>query len=285
MAVACAGCGVTNREAGTLTTTRVSVRADPAIAGQVPVRIRSKGVLIVAEDATYAPDEFVASNGNTVVGMDADLGRAIAERLGLRPSIQNVPFDSIIPGLNAGKYDLGMSSFSDTKTREAVVDFVTYAIAGESFYVRASGGPELASLGDLCGHSVAAEKGTTEATDAVTQSMRCTKAAKRAVPVDIFPDQNYVNAALAARRVNVAFADTPVAAYAVKQSRGRFRLITGSIENAPYGIAIAKQSGLQQAVLGAVKTLIADGTYGAILRYWGLQRIAIGNPAINAAAG
>lgn len=278
-----AGCGVTNREAGTLTAAPVSVRADPGIAGQVPAHIRSKGVLIVAEDATYAPDEFVASNGNTVIGMDADLGRAIAERIGLRPSIQNVPFDSIIPGLNAGKYDLGMSSFSDTKAREAVVDFVTYAIAGESFYVSASGGLDIASMGDLCGHSVGAEKGTTEAADAVEQSTRCTRAGKRPVSVSIFPDQNYVNAALAARRIEAAFADTPVAAYAVKQSGGRFRLIPGSIENAPYGIAMAKESGLSQAVLGAVKSLIADGTYGRILRYWGLQRIAISNPAINAA--
>jgi polar amino acid transport system substrate-binding protein len=283
MAIVGAGCGVTNREEGTLTSARVGVRPDPTLAAHVPAQIRSKQVLIIAEDATYAPDEFVASNGNTVIGMDADLGKAIAERMGLRPSIQNVPFDSIIAGLNAGKYSLGMSSFSDTKARQAVIDFVTYAIAGESFYVRAPGGPDIASLADLCGHSVAAEKGTTEAADAVTQSTRCTMAGKRAVSVGIFPDQNYVNAALAARRVQVAFADTPVAAYAVRQSGGRFRLIPGSIANAPYGIAIAKHSGLQQTVLGAVKTLIADGTYGAILRYWGLQRIGIRNPAINAA--
>jgi len=283
VAAAGAGCGVTNEEAGTLTAARVTVPADPAIAGQVPAQFRSKGALIVAEDATYAPDEFVASNGNTVIGMDADLAKAIVDRMGLRPSVQNVPFDSIIPGLNAAKYDLGMSSFSDTKAREAVVDFVTYAIAGESFYVRAPRGPEITSLADLCGHSVAAEKGTTEAADAVTQSTRCTNAGKRAVSVSIFPDQNYVNAALAARRVEVAFADTPVAAYAVKQSGGRFRLIPGSIENAPYGVAIAKHSGLQRPVLDAVKSLIADGTYEAILRYWGLQRIGISNPTINAA--
>lgn len=283
VALLAGGCGVTNREGGTLTTAAVSVQADPAIAALVPAHIRSKAVLIVAADATYAPDEFVASDGKTVIGMDADLGRAIAERMGLRPSIENVPFDSIIPGLDAGKYDLGMSSFTDTKEREAVVDFVTYAIAGESFYVRTPGGPMIASLDDLCGHSVAAEKGTTEAADAVTQDTRCTRAGRPPVSVSIFPDQNYVNVALAARRVQVAFADTPVAAYAVTQSGGRFRLITGSIKNAPYGIAIAKNSGLQRAVLAAVRTLMADGSYRRILRYWGLQRVAISSPAINAA--
>ncbi len=155
--------------------------------------------------------------------------------MGLRPSIQNVPFDSIIPGLTAGKYDLGMSSFTDTRAREEVVDFVTYAIAGESFFVRASGGPEIASLDDLCGHTVGAEKGTTEAADAITQSTRCTRASKRPVSVSIFPDETGVNLALASRRIEVGFADTPVADFAVKQSGGRFRLISGSIKNAPYG--------------------------------------------------
>ena len=82
----------------------------------------------------------------TVIGMDADLAKAIAQLMGLTPNVQNVTFDSIIPGLAAGKYDLGMSSFTDTKEREKTVDFVTYLTAGTSFYVKADGGPDLTSL-------------------------------------------------------------------------------------------------------------------------------------------
>ena len=59
--------------------------------------------------------------------MDADLAKALGQVMGLKADVQNVTFDSIIPGLAAGKYDLGMSSFTDTKEREATVDFVTYA--------------------------------------------------------------------------------------------------------------------------------------------------------------
>jgi polar amino acid transport system substrate-binding protein len=284
-----AGCGSSNDNnnnngcGATLTAASFSVQADPAIAGQVPADVKSAGSLSVAADATYAPDEFIASDGHTVIGMDADLAKAIAQLMGLTANVQNIPFDSIIPGLAAGKYNLGMSSFTDTKEREQTVDFVTYAQAGESFFVNADGGPTINSLDDICGLKVGAEKGTTEADDATAQSKKCTDAGKPAVSVSVFPDENGVNLALSSGRVDAGFADTPPAAYAVKQSDGKFKLTGPSIANAPYGIAMAKDSGLQQPVLAAIKALIADGTYAKIFDYWGLSAGKIDNPTINGA--
>jgi polar amino acid transport system substrate-binding protein len=284
-----AGCGSSNNDNGsstggaTLTAASFSVQADPAIAGQVPADVKSSGSLSVAADATYAPDEFIASDGKTVIGMDADMAKAIAQVMGLTANVQNIPFDSIIPGLAAGKYDLGMSSFTDTKDREKTVDFVTYATAGSSFFVLADGGPDIASLDDLCGHKVGAEKGTTQADDATAQDKTCTAAGKPGVSVSVFPDENGVNLALSSGRVDVAMADTPPADYAVKQSDGKFKLTGQSYGNAPYGIAMAKDSGLAQPVLAAVKALMADGTYTKILDYWGISDDAITNPTINGA--
>src|SRR5213075_302848 len=137
----------------------------------------------VAADASYAPNEFIGSNGKTVEGMDADLAKALASVMGLKADVKNQTFDSIIPGLSAKKYDLGMSSFTDTKAREKVVDFVTYFSAGTSFYVKAQGGPTINTLADLCGHSVGVERGTTQATDATAQSSKCKSAVKAGVGV------------------------------------------------------------------------------------------------------
>ena len=282
-----AGCGSSNNNnstnGGTLTAASFNVQTDPAIASQVPASVKSSGSLSVAADATYAPDEFIASDGKTVIGMDADLSKAIAQLMGLTANVQNIPFDSIIPGLAAGKYDLGVSSFTDTKAREKTVDFVTYATAGSSFFVQASGGPNVASLADLCGHKVGAEKGTTQADDATAQGKKCTAAGKPGVTVSVFPDENGVNLALSSGRIDVAMADTPPAEYAVKQSDGKFKISGSSYGNAPYGIAMAKDSGLQQPVLAAVKALMADGTYKKILDYWGVSADAISNPTINGA--
>jgi polar amino acid transport system substrate-binding protein len=257
--------------------------ADKALAAQVPSKYKSKGSLTFAEDASYAPNEFVGSDGKTVVGMDADLANAIAGVLGLKANVTKATFDSIIPGLSSGKYDVGLSSFTDTKAREKVVDFVTYFSAGTSFYTKAQGGANVTGLSSLCGLSVAVEKGTTQQDDATKQGKTCTSAGKKGVNVQTYPDQNGANLALSSGRAQVGMADSPVAAYQVKKSNGQFKLVGKTYGTAPYGIALAKNSGLAKPFLGAVKKLIADGEYKKILTKWGIQAGAITNPTINGA--
>jgi polar amino acid transport system substrate-binding protein len=252
-----------------------------SIAAQVPAAVKAKGTLTVAADATYAPNEFIGPDGRTVVGMDADLAKAIGQVLGLKINIVNATFDTIIPGLASGKYDLGMSSFTDTLERQKTVDFVTYFIAGTSFYGKA-GGPGIASLASLGGHKVAVEKGTTQAADAQAQASKY-ESAGNPVTVEIFNDQNAVNLALSSGRADVAMADSPVAAYQVKQSNGTFKLSGKEYGTAPYGIAIPKDNGMAKPILAAVEHLMANGTYMKILDKWGIQSGAISDPKINGA--
>lgn len=173
---------------------------DAAIAATLPQAVKSKGSLTIALDATYAPDEFIASNGTTIIGMDADLAKAITQVLGLKATLVNATFSTIIPGLQSGKYDMGDSSFTDTLARQKVVDFVTYFQAGEGFYVK-SGAPGFNGLDSLCGHTVAVEDGTTEQTDAETQAKTCTKNGKTTVTVLSYGNQSQANLAVSSGRV------------------------------------------------------------------------------------
>jgi polar amino acid transport system substrate-binding protein len=278
-----AGCGGTSAStASPSPSPSPSVSRVSSIAAMVPASIKSKGTLTVAADATYAPNEFIAPDGHTVIGMDADLAKALGQVLGLKVTMVNATFDTIIPGLVSGKYDLGMSSFTDTKERQKTVDFVTYFKAGTSFYTQSSG-PDIKSLSDLCGHKVAVEKGTTQQADAQAQAARCKTAGKAAVTVEIYNDQNAVNLALSSGRAEVAMADSPVADYQVKKSGGTFKLSGSPYATAPYGIAIPKGSGMAKPVLAAVKHLMATGAYDKILARWGIQSGAITTPQINAA--
>jgi polar amino acid transport system substrate-binding protein len=284
--VALAGCGSSNDNGSTATSKATSSTgassgaAGSAVAGQVPAKYKNKGTLIVASDASYPPIESIGDDGKTIEGMDADLAKALASAMGLKADVRNATFDAIIPGLASGKYDLGMSAFSDTKEREKTVDFVTYFSAGTSFYVKAQGGPTVNTLADLCGKTVAVEKGTTQQTDAEAQSKKCgAKAAK----VLTFPDQNGANLALSSGRAQVGMADSPVAAFLVKQSNGQFKLVGKSYGFAPYGIAIPKNSGLAQPIKAALEELMKNGQYMSILKRWSIQSGAIDNPAINAA--
>ena len=291
VAVLAAGCGGSSKKASSTTTTAATTTTggtistpatDSTVAAQVPSKFKSK-TLVVAADATYAPNEFIGSNGKTVEGMDPDLGKALAAVMGIKVKVVNTSFDGIIPGLAAGKFDVGMSSFTDTKERQKTVDFVTYFQAGTSFYVKANGGPTINTLADLCGHSVGVERGTTQADDATAQSGKCKSAGKSGVKVAVYPDQNAANLAISSGRQQVGMADSPVAAYVVKQSNGQFKLTGKSYNTAPYGIAIPKGSGLAKPFLSALKVLMSDGTYKAILTKWGIADGAITNPKINGA--
>jgi polar amino acid transport system substrate-binding protein len=284
LALVAAGCGGSKKNAATTTTsaTTSSLVANSKIAAEVPAKLKSK-TFVVAADASYAPNEFIGSNGKTVVGWDPELAQALAAVMGVKVKVVNATFATIIPGLQSGKYDLGMSSFSDTKEREKVVDFVTYFTAGTSFYVKAQGGPAINTLADLCGHSVSVETGTTQLDDATAQNKKCKSEGKAGVKVEGFPDQNAANLALSSGRAQVGMADSPVAAYIVKQSSGKFKLSGKSYNNAPYGIAIPKGNGMAKPIEAALKELIANGTYMKILQKWGVQAGAIKNPQINAA--
>ena len=286
--LAIAGCGSSSSNTSSssptsTTSTSAGTGAVAAIAAKVPAAIKSKGTLVVGTEAQYAPNEFLASDGHTIIGMDPDLVRALAETMGLKAEFNDAQFEAIIPGIQAGRYDLGASSFTDTKEREKKVDFVTYFNAGISFYAKAGTNPGVESLKDLCGKTVGVEKGTVEQEESEAQSKACTKEGKKAVTVLSFPGQNQVNLAIASGRAAVGLADSPVVAYQIKQNKGQFTLVGKTYAFAPYGLAVPKNSGLAQPMLEALKELMANGKYKAILEKWGIAEGAISNPKINGA--
>ncbi len=254
-----------------------------AIAATVPSAVKSSGTWVVAMDATYAPDEFIAPDGTTIVGMDADLANAIAQVLGLKAKLVNATFDTIIPGIQSGKYGIGASSFTDTLARQKVVDFVDYFQAGEAYYVKSSTPPTFNGLASLCGHTVSVESGTTEQTDAQTQAKACTKAGKATVTVLSFGNQSQANLAVSSGRAEVGFADSQVAEYIVATSNGVFVNSGTPFSVAPYGLALPKGNGMTTPVQSAVNFLIANGVYHQILTKWGIQAGAVTSALINSA--
>ncbi len=255
----------------------------PSIAAMLPSSASSSGGFTVAVDASYPPNEYVDTDGSSLIGWDIDLGHALGQVLGVPFNFKNVTFDAIIPGLAAQKYQIGMSSFTDTKAREKVVDFVTYFKAGSSFYVKASGGADISGIDGICGHSVAVETGTTEQDDVTAQSTTCTNAGKPAVTVHAYPTQTAANLALSSGKADAVDADSVVSAYVVKTSNGQFKLSGKPYGVAPYGIALPKDSGLAKPVLAALQHLMKTGIYQQILHKWGVQFGAISNPGINQA--
>jgi polar amino acid transport system substrate-binding protein len=276
LAVVLAGCG--GSSSGGSQTVKTG-GANAAAVAKLSSELKSAGTIKVATDASYAPNEFFASDNKTIQGMDVDLGKAIGQELGLNFQFSNVSFDSIIGSLGT-RYDLGMSSFTDNKDREKVVDMVDYFSAGTSFMVSSSSSLNPSTVADLCGKKVAVEKGTTQLDDVTAQKKKC------ALTILAFPDQNGANLALQSGRADVVLADSPVNAYAAKQSNGQFKIVGQVYGTAPYGIAVpkgGKYAGFAEAIQLALKDLKSKGTYDQIMQKWGIQAGAVSDFTINGA--
>jgi polar amino acid transport system substrate-binding protein len=282
---ACGSSKKTTTSSAPATSQAPATSADPAIVKLVPAVIKSKGTLVVASDASYAPNEFIAPDGHTVIGMDPDLMKAIGALMGLKVQVLNIPFGSIIPGMLAHKYDAGASSFTDTKAREKQVDFVTYLDVGQAFLTKASNSYTPNTVADLCGHTVSVETATVEQDAANAQSKKCKSEGKPAIKLLVYQDQNGANLALASGRAEVDYADSPIIAYQVRKLGVNVRQSPSGkgFGVAPYGLALPKGNGMANAVLAAVKKLMANGTYTAILKKWQIEAASITNPVINGA--
>ncbi|MEV5707724.1 ABC transporter substrate-binding protein [Actinoallomurus sp. NPDC052274] len=254
---------------------------DAKLAALVPQAIQTKGEITVGTDATLAPKEFVAEDGKTIQGVDIDMVYAAAGVLGLKVRLQNLNFQSLIPAVTNGKFDLGNSSAAPTPEREKVLDFVTTDYSGESLLVRKEDAKTITGLGDLCGKTVAVVQGSLELTDAQDQNKKCTQAGKPAVTTQAFPDQSSANQSLGSGRTQVLFADYPVTAYQAEQSHGALVTVGPIIRAGLEAMFMKKGSGLAQPLVGAMNKLIADGTYAKILAKWGQQKSALTKSVVN----
>jgi polar amino acid transport system substrate-binding protein len=291
LVAALAGCGASGSgapaaapaSAGAAATSALpTATKDDALAAKVPQKIAADGKIVFGTDASYAPNEFYAPDNNTtIIGMDVDLGTAVAQKLGLAAEFQNSSFSGIIPGIQSGQYELGMSSFSISPERVQTVDMVSYFTAGTELAVR-SGNPDKINPDDLCGKAISVQAGTTQVDDLGKRNQACTSAGKPAIQVSELQAQSDVTLALSANRVVAMLADSPIVDFAVKTTDGALEPLGRTYDTAPYGIVLAKDQGeFSDALRGAIQSLIADGTYKAILDKWNVGAGAIPTSQVN----
>ncbi len=158
---------------------------------------------------------------------------AIAATLGLTPEYRASLFDKIIPSVQGGNYNVGMSSFTDSKKREEQVDFVTYFEAGSAWAQKVGAGinPE-----DACGKKIAVQTATVQDTEEMpARIQKCLEAGKPTINVVKFDDQTAATSAVMLGQADAMSADSPVTAYAIKQSGGKLEAAGRSSIPRPMG--------------------------------------------------
>jgi polar amino acid transport system substrate-binding protein len=284
VALMAAGCGEKSDSGGgsTGTTAGAAPAVDEALAAKVPDAVKSDGKLLIGTDATYAPNEFLDTDGKTVIGFDVDLFNAVAAKLGLKTQWQPSKFADIIPGVQSAKYEAGVSSFTINDERKQQANMISYFNAGTQWGAK-KGNPTGIQPDNACGKKVAVQTATVQETEDLPQRDKdCKSAGNPAITIDSYQDQGQATAAVVSGKDDAMLADSPVLAYAVKQTNGQLELLGDIYDAAPYGYVIKKdQAEFAQAIADAVKALITDGTYKTILDKWGVQAGAIDDPAVN----
>ncbi|HWU45627.1 MAG TPA: ABC transporter substrate-binding protein [Humibacter sp.] len=287
MLLAVSGCSATASgdapAAGGSSSTDVTagVKVDPAAAKLLPASTKKAGTLTVAMDLNYPPTSFLASDNATAIGFNPDFVRLIGKKLGLKISIENVSFDTIIPGIAAGRYDFTATDMSATPERLKVLSMIDYWDAGSSLVVSA-GNPMKLSLADnsLCGHSIGVTLGSTQAEQYVPLiSKKCEAAGGKAVKAVVLPNVQDALTQLASKRIDGVFYDTSSLGWAAKKQSQSFELLTPQYKKESgtdlVALGIAKDSPLIPALHAATQSVLDSPQYKKALNAWGLGAGAI----------
>jgi polar amino acid transport system substrate-binding protein len=255
---------------------------------KLPKKYQDSGVIKVGTDASYAPMEQT-ENGR-IVGIDPDLGDALAKQLGVRFEFTNGQFDGLITSLYTGRADIAMSAMSDTKARQQGlddkgkkagkgVDFVDYYMSGSSLLVKKGNPQGVKSMADLCGKTVAVQRGTIYETAFKKQKTAC---GSKGLKIESFDTDTQAQTRVKAGGAVADLNDTPVAAYIAQKSGGAFEVAGSPADAGPFGIALDKSNTqLRDALQQAMQAIIADGTYTKILQKWNATTGAVTTVKIN----
>lgn len=122
----------------------------PAFAQTALEQVQQAGVLKIGTEGTYAPFTFHDASG-ALVGFDVEIGQAVAEHLGVKPEFVEGPWDGLIAGIDANRYDVVINQVGINAERQAKYDFSEPYIASKAALVVRDDNADIASFEDLSG--------------------------------------------------------------------------------------------------------------------------------------
>lgn len=261
------------------------VQPDEAAVKLLPQSYKDKGELTVAMDLHYPPTTFLADDNVTPIGLNPDMARLIAKKLGLKLKFENTAFDTIIPGLDGGRYDFTATTMSPTAERLKVLDMIDYFNGGVSVAV-AHGNPLNISNDDMCGRSIAVTKGSNAQLKHLpnVSEWTCTSKGKPAINGVTLPNVQEALTQLASKRVDGVFYDTVSLVWADEQQPNTFTILTPQVDTRSdhvVAIALKKGSPLTPALQKATQSVLDSPEYKKSLANWGLEAGAITEAKLN----
>lgn len=252
----------------------------PNLVKLLPPEVAAAKTFTLAVALGSPPDDFRDAKGE-VAGWEIDIMRSATEALGLQLTIRPTTFDTLIPGLQAKRFDAATGQLGISDAREKVVDMIGTLTGNELFAALAGSDIKVNGIEDLCGLTVGTTRGSREMVFADDENPKCAAAGKKPINALAFNDGNGAAEALMSRRVDLFWLGSTAISYFVAQSKGRAKIVGAYTDPSYIGVALPKGSDMAAPLQAAIQHLIDDGTYGKIVRKWGLEGAAIKQAPLN----
>ncbi|WP_107122781.1 ABC transporter substrate-binding protein [Streptomyces caeruleatus] len=263
-----------------------AVRKVDSVAALLPADVRKAGTLRVGSSVAGPPSAYYPNGTDKEpAGLDIDLADAAAKVLGVKLERQDASFETILPALGSGKYDVGTGNFGVTSERLKTIDFATYINDGQGFAVKKGNTTlkkKVTDLTELCGLTIGTGAGTTFEATLTAQKGVCAKAGKKPYDVKVYSENGATLTALQQGRIDVIMSTINGLRYQAAQAASQTTFL-GEFHRLDVGFAFKKGSPLTEAFQAAVNELIKDGAYARILTKWGTAASAIDTSRINPA--
>jgi polar amino acid transport system substrate-binding protein len=260
---------------------------DQKLHDMLPEKIKTAGEIKVGTEPQTPPYDFYGEDNKTIIGLERELRDEMGTRLGVKFTDMPAQFASIISGIQAGRFDIGMSAFGDFAEREKIVDIVNYMLEGTSIIVLEGNPKNIHKLKDACGLNAGAVQGSIPLELLDKQKGLCP--ADKPLNVMQFPSNDQIKIALQSGRVDLSMDTTGVAAYSLKhqpEGNRKIELVPGAQYAVGYqAVLVAKENNqLRDALAATLQSMIDDGSYGKIFDKWGLGENKLDKITINDAA-
>ncbi|KAB0267403.1 ABC transporter substrate-binding protein [Microvirga brassicacearum] len=257
--------------------------AGVSVAQELPERIASKKVIVVANVPNYPPLEFKDPKTATLTGLDIDLGNALAKKLGIEIKWEEISFEQMVSALTTGRADIILSGMSDLPGRRDTLNFVDYLKSGAQFYTTADRKDEYKTLTDLCGKTVGASRRTSFPKEMETWSKTACEGAGKP-PLKIVGTEGSADARtqLRQKRLDAAVQGSETLPYLLNLEPNTYVILGEPFTSVYQGIGIAKNdTQLRDAIAKALSGMMTDGSYAEVLKKWELSSAKVDKLMIN----
>lgn len=263
----------------------VDVEAQQALYDALPAAIKDRGTMVIAVESNAGlPNSITTPEGN-LVGLTIDTANLIGAAIGIDVDLQTATFDQLIPGIQAGRFDLSTATFADTLERREVVDFVNHMVGVHDMLLMLKTQTEWVDTltpQTACGLSVSVNKGGVQANELAEASDACVANGDEPIDIQLYSSNPEALLAVKSGRADAGiFGYTQVQQYVSEDDTLAAGLLRPGIIRYT-GMATPKgATELQEAVRGAILYLHETGTWLEVLKLYGLEAHAPTEKVIN----